>query len=404
MTNKIRLGVITDGTPVSEQVLAFGMCRVNTRLFRALSENIAIIATTIYTNAYNHRDIVEELQDRCVLVAFPRSLQRIAGRFFPQLGDENAAFQWMLPKLVRKLRESQANWIFCPCGADPAALGRGFMLAQVSRLPLAVYLVDDFLSAATLSGNKEHLHIAQHDVPQWLRKVRKIFVISEGLRQRLQELYNLDSIVLPLPYKLPPKPVEQLSSQNQEQIIFVGNLSHFYIDGLRQIATVIDDLNKQENRILTLRVTSSNINYLKSLVGDFACLRCQPCPTPENLYQEIASSLLCFAPYSFDITYKTMVASSFPSKMIDYLAVGKCILTYGPDYSSSVVYFKQNGLSEVLCNENKSALRDIILKQLNQRQNYSEKYRAVVQRYHSYNYIQQQIVSSLVGDLIPGKL
>ena len=400
MTEKIRLGIITDGTPVKEEVLASGMCRVNTRLFRALSEHIALIGTTNY-RLFSLKDIAEDLQDKCILVTLPKSLGilfKIFGRFSPQLREQNVAFKFYLPKLVQQLHRSQVNWLFSPCGSDPSALGRAFHLAQVSGLRLAVYLVDDFLSGAILSGNKEHLHIAQQKLPHWLHKVDKIFVISEGLRDRLKNLYNVDSVVLPLLYELPKNITRQLPQVNKEQIIFVGSVSHFYTDPLKQLASVLDDINNQDNRNIILRLTLPNINDARKLIGDFKCLRCEPCSSSEELYQEIASSFLCFAPYSFDEEYKIMTSSSFPSKILDYLAAGKFILVYAPEYSSSVSYFRENELSDITTVSNPDILRSIIVKQLNERQDYSDKYKFILKSRHSHNYISNQVLNTILDN------
>jgi len=230
MSFKIKLGFITDGTPVNEEVMAHGMCRVNTRLLRALDEYVALVATTIYSTAYQRKHLVKEIQNKCVLIAFPYWLQRTLGRFLPQLRSQEFAFYSILPSLIKRLHKTEANWVFCSCGADPKILDKGFQLAQASGLPLAIYLVDDFLESALLSENQENLKIAKEKVPYWLSKVERIFVISDGLRQLLLERYKVNSIVLSLPYELPQKPVDLNSVQKNDQIIFVGNLSHFYID------------------------------------------------------------------------------------------------------------------------------------------------------------------------------
>ncbi len=394
---RLRLAIVTDGTPVSEDIWATGMCRVNTRLFMALFDHITLIAAGSLENTYSYKDIDKELRKKSFLLAFPRPLMRILKRFrfFPKLWDEEMVFQLMLPKLIRELHQRKTNWIFCPCGVNPSNLGRGVRLAKASGLPLAVYMVDDFLAGAVLSGNKEHLLIAKRDVPKWLAQVQKIFVISEGLRRRVKELYNLDSIVLPLPYDLPPKSSYLSPIYNQRQIIFVGSLSHFYLDGLKQIAVVLDKLNQEEQISVTFKILGSHPSLVKMLIGDFACIRCEVCEDMASFYKEINSSLLCFAPYSFDLKYKEMVSSSFPSKMLDYLSVGRFIVTYGPDYASSVEYFREKKLPTVICNENSSDLSKIIQIQLKEQKDYNQRYREVVQDYHSSRLIADQVISNL---------
>lgn len=392
MTKEIRLGVITEDAPVSEEQLAFGMSRVNVRLFRGLLDYITLIAINNPWHSYRHQDFAVGFQDKCILVELPRLWLVVARRLLPQFQRDrtNAIFRFRLPSLVRQLHQRSTNWLFCPCGVDPSGLGRGVDLSQASELPLAVYLVDDFLTGAILSGNQTHLHLAQHNVPRWLSQVDQIFVITEGLRHRLQELYNLDAVVLPIPYDLQMPLTEPI----KPQIIFVGNPSHFYVDGLRQIAAIIDDLNREKNLSLTLRLTIADNGSVKSWLGEFDCIHCSPCLGSAALQQEIAASLMCFAPYSFDPKYQDMVASSFPSKMMDYLASGRFILTYGPTYASSVLYFQQHGLSTAVSTEDPATLRQIILQQIYEPKDFSNQYRQVVQKYHASQQIAEQILAT----------
>ena len=299
----------------------------------------------------------------------------------------------MLPNLVKRLRETEVNWIFCPCGADPKILHKGFQLAQSSGLSLSVYLVDDFLESAILSKNQENLRIAQEKVPYWLSKADRIFVISEGLRQLLLERYKLDSVVLPLPYELSQDSVNSELVGEPNQIMFVGSLSHFYVDGIKQLAKILDEINQTFNISITLRLTSCTIDYANQIIGNFQCLRCKPCLTMVELYQEIASSLFCFAPYSFDKKHEIMVKTSFPSKTMDYLAHAKLIVLYAPTYSSSAQYFAEKGLS--VCVNNPKELREIVINQIKHKLNYTEQYHLVLNQFHSLEFIRDNIINNL---------
>ncbi len=398
MKETIRLGVLTDDAPVNDQVIANGMCRVNTRLLNALTEEICSITVTNTTNHFHLKDITESLQDRCELlslVKLPHLGIKIVRRIFPKVLERDMVLDTMMPRLVRQLHQDSINWIFCPCGSDPSALGRGFRLAQASGLPLAVYLVDDFLAGAQLSGHQTSLELAQAKVPDWLRKVDKIFVISEGLRQSFNQRYGITSTVLPLPYQLPDIP--NAPRIQKKQIIFVGSLSHFYLDGLKQLAGVIDKINRETNDAIQLRLTTSNVASARHCIGAFDCLHCEPCENAEKLYEEITNSLLCFISYSFQKQYREMVATSFPSKMLDYLTAGKFIIALGPKYSSFVSYFHQYQLSKLLCVNDPDALEKVILDQIKNPQDLSATYKNVVKQNHSYHQIRRIILDDLIA-------
>jgi len=322
---------------------------------------------------------------------------RFGGCIFPCLSSTELEFKLSLPHVVHRIRKSNANWIFCPCGVNPYALWRGLRIAQACKLPFAVYLVDDFLSGAILSGNKDNLLAAHHGVPKWLNQADQIFVVSAGLRSRVKELYGLNSSILPFPYDPPTDFVLQPQESKERQVIFVGNISHFYVDGLRQMAAILDELNKQEDCHLTLKLTLPSLRDAHKLLGNFECIRCKPCEDNEALLREIHSSVLCFAPYSFDEKYRVMVSTSFPSKIMDYLSAARLIVVYGPEYASSVVYFRNHALKEVIYSQNNEALKDVVIRQLRENKDYSKAYHDIVQKFHAPNYIADQIISTLAS-------
>jgi hypothetical protein len=398
MTENLKLAVFTDAPPISESVLGAGMCRVNTQLFRALSGQIEVIFSSTLGGNYNIDDIDRSLKNRAILIDLPKPLRLIskaAGRFIAPLRSDNISFKLQLPKILREIEKKSVNWLFCPCGVDPSALGRGFQLAQHSGLPLAIYLVDDFLDGAVLSGNKRYLNIAQQYVPYWLKKTDKIFVISQGLRQHLKKKYDVDSVVLPLPYLL-PKILGHEKMEAKKQVVYLGGLSHFYIDGLRNLAQAIDVINQNHNQQVFLTIISgAPLSRVKSLIGNYDFIQCKDCISADDVRTEISQSAICFLPYSFHDKYRVMVSTSFPSKTMDYFAAGKFILVYGPTYSSSVKYFDEHCLPEVLSNEGLEPLIQIILNQISQPQDYASIYKNNLIKNHSYSRISELVVNNL---------
>jgi len=387
------IAVITDDAPISEGILAKSMCYINAHLFKALDAHLGVIFAT---NAHSN-DIEPDLLNKTVLINSPfifkifRKLARLL------LGRRmcNAGFRLILPILVRKLKDVKAEWIFCPCGSNPFDLERGMLLARASQLPLAIFLVDDFIEGSKLAGLKEHLICATKDVPEWIRGADKVFVISEGFRERIKALYDKDATVLPFACDFEETIENKNLMPKDNQIIFVGNLSHFYIDGIKAMAKLLDELNQTRQIPFVLRLTLPDIRLVKKMVGDFKCIQCVPCQSWDNLNAEIAASLMAFVPYSFDPEYRVMTATSFPSKILSCLVAARYVLVYGPEESSSVRYFRQHGLPEVLSKDDAGALRDIVLQQINSKLDYSEKYRQVLRGVHDSKKVAQELLAGI---------
>jgi glycosyltransferase involved in cell wall biosynthesis len=390
MKKQMRIAIVTDSAPVRDDVRAWGMSRVNAKLLRAMDKNVICVATA----RARLSEIAEGFGDRCVIwekkLFFENRLKKLYSRFI-----RKSAFERTLPAIANKLKESKVDIILCTCGVDPYSLQHGVLAARASGLPLALYLVDDFLSGAILSENAEHLLVAKRDVPIWLREAKRIFVISAGLQDLIRDRYGLDSEVLPLPYEIPEAHQIQQCVSTEKQIIFVGNLSHFYIDGLRELAGVIDDLNAKEYGTISLRFTLPTMKEVIRQVGRFDCIKCIPCRNTKDLQIEVAKSIFCYSPYSFEDRFKEMVMTSFPSKLLDYLSSARAVLAYGPEYSSMIRYFRCHNLGVVLDRRDPAALRDAVLHQLNSCENYSNLYRKTIIENHSAHVVAAQVLYSL---------
>ncbi len=395
MNKYIKMVTITNNVPVKDNVFAWGMSRVNARLFTALSCNISLNICTNNYYHYKYNEIVDEIRGKTILLPrFPR-IVKFMNRYFNRSINQDTLLINELQKLVKKIKQTNSNWIFCPCGVNPYDLGRGVELSKACGLPLAVYLVDDFVSGAVLSGNKDHFDVANRDIPIWLKYAKQIFVISEGLQQRIKSMYNLESVLLPLPYDSFFNATNLENKKKRDQIMFVGNLSHFYVDGIKEIAAVIKSINEEHNCDLKLRFTIPNTVEIKKVIGDYEFIISECFNDINAMYYEISQSLLCYVPYSFKEEYKEMVSSSFPSKILDMLAAGRFVVVYGPEYSTSISYFKQNNLPFVLYNNDINELKKTILYQIQNDFNYSKEYNETLKRNHSAQKIAEKILNTL---------
>lgn len=76
----------------------------------------------------------------------------------------------------------------------------------------------------------------------------------------------------------------------------------------------------------------------------------------------LASADILFLPYSFLPIARKAVETAFPSKIADYLASGKTILVFGPNYSSLVRYAREQRFAEIVDEFSPSALASAVRK------------------------------------------
>jgi glycosyltransferase involved in cell wall biosynthesis len=76
-------------------------------------------------------------------------------------------------------------------------------------------------------------------------------------------------------------------------------------------------------------------------------------PSPELINRLRDEADVLFVPMSFDVAERSNMEMSFPSKLVDYTAVGVPLLIYGPPYCSAVGWAKENhDVAEVVEVEN----------------------------------------------------
>ncbi len=120
-----------------------------------------------------------------------------------------------------------------------------------TNLRPVLYLVDDFTESHRLAQGESLAPAILTELTDAIQG-SQILVISEGLQARMREVYSVSSHVIPLPYpEASPLPEASLLPQ----VLFVGNVSHFYQEGLRGMAEVIAEINRETDAGLTLRIT-----------------------------------------------------------------------------------------------------------------------------------------------------
>lgn len=368
------------------------MSRVNGRLLGCL---VPELKTGLVNRAgawWKEADLAPSMQKlRRPGRAIQRLQQFLAGRSKDKIEIGFAERQLLAWWLKTQSPVQAGDILFCPCGADPGSAIRAYRLAKSANLRPALYLVDDFTESHRLAHSQPLPPAIQGELAAALQG-STILTISEGLQTRVREVYGVSSHIIPLPYpevaalpQVPPIP----------QILFVGNVSHFYQDGLRDMAETIAEINRETGANLTLRITLGKPDLVAKTIGSHPFVVCGHSGGSDDLSREISRSLLCFLPYSFNEEYRVMVSTSFPSKLLDYLASARSVLCYAPAYASSTRYFQAHSLPETLDHESRPELKKILVAHLNEQPNHSPAYREVLQRHHSPVHIRQRLTTAL---------
>lgn len=353
--------------PAAEHVVSHGLSRVNGRLLDCLRPELDALLANRCGYWWQDADLATGLKKVRQPPAWLRRMNRFlsdhAPGFFP---ESELIIAWA--RMRGGLQKG--DWLFCPCGSQPEPAIRAGLLARKLNLKLALYLVDHFEAAHRLRYGSEIPEALLHQTHEVLGQADAVFTITRELAEHIQPHCRIEPTVLPLPY---PQTNPALSNQLRKQILFVGNASHFYLDGLCDLVEALESLPTKDKA--TLRITLGKRDQLPPALRDSSLVETGPNGGSEELGGEIAGSVFCYLPYSFDPKFREMVTTSFPSKLLDYLAHAKSILCYAPEDSTSARYFAHHGLETALTIRDGNKLKAVISRLIQKTSDCSDSYR-----------------------------
>ena len=372
-----RIFVYCEDAPVDRNVVAHGLHRAATPILRSVRDHIEGIAIYPIGLRFPDCDFDQELLHLCAsLPLIPTILCKILRRY-PALGMKIAE---ELPArlLAPVVKRSRADTLFCFVGADIGTLMRAVRLAALAGKAYAFYVVDDFISPLRLAGMPEFaVQNAAEQARMVLRGASHVFTITDGLGELLRNNYGVSSTTLSLAFE--PEPRLMLPAKNQ--IIYVGSINFLYADGLHDLFKAVERVRRTSSTDLTVRLTVHAKAATRELGELPPFVVSAPVENSEGLAREIASSLFAFLPSSFDLPQKTMVATSFPSKSLEYLAYARSIVVYGPEYGVTTKRFLEANLPYVVSSP--IELEEIVRAHLSIQPEYSAMYSKYLAATHS---------------------
>lgn len=379
LQTKNKIAVLTDNMPIKEEVYGYGMYKVVNRLLKALG---GVADTVIITDRnYDAVKIDSALEGKIVTA---NKFHNMNHKF------SDICFLIETGRAISSLRKKGIRKVFIPLGADYEELKRAYLLSRVYHMNVSVYIVDDFIEyQRKIIGNAEGFKLEQR-VVKYLKEINRIFVISKGMKERIDSLTGKRTILLPLPYEVREKDI--MNGAVQSQIMFIGSINKLYIQGIKDIAEVVDKVNREKELNIKLLFTYKNATEVKRLVGNYKCICSQRFEEEGELRKEMRKSMFCIMPYSDDDAFALLQRTSFPSKLIEYMSSARFIVVYGNDQNAAQQYFDENNLPQVIHGRDKDLLEKCIVKLMEEPADYGKAYTNVLKKRHSFKCIREKLI------------
>jgi hypothetical protein len=273
-------------------------------------------------------------------------------------------------------------------GGDPESYVRAAALAHAGRFRHLIYAVDDpFAWAAERSAARPQLCSALPQVAQEMASAAAVVAITPDLAEALTRRLGRKCYALPLPYISEPA----RTKDRKRQLIFIGNMSHLYADSFFQIVEAVRERRARGDDLKIIATFLPNaLPSTMAEVPDFVELG--RINDRKALLEAIATSLAAICPIAFDPA-QSMVRSSFPSKLLDYLAHARAILVHGPADSIAARYLMDAGLPFVT--SDKQSLDDALELISTKQPDSSSEYRALLDAAHGAEHFREKLLHAM---------
>ncbi|MGS0755703.1 hypothetical protein ACVBEH_14110, partial [Roseateles sp. GG27B] len=208
------------------------------------------------------------------------------------------------------------------------------------------------------------------------------YTITPELATLCTKRYDIAAVELPLTAACPVD-TAPFSTPPRHLAAYLGSINHLYEDGLRLLISTTAQLREITGVDLTLRMIAPKADVARMLddSGEVpSWIVCGFESEQAGLNATLADCRCCFLPYSFDETARVMSGSSFPSKLLDYLAWARQILVFAPADSLPYNLFIREHLDVVTDDE--VVFKRFLVDLADTSVNNSATYRAALYRRH----------------------
>jgi hypothetical protein len=210
--------------------------------------------------------------------------------------------------------------------------------AQRHKLPLVGMFLDWFPIMKNHYGHKWTQNILSCRYRELYAACDLAFCTSEGMQKLLGPHPN-SHVIYPMPgkHRVPDKAWP--ASNGKFRLVYVGSVENFYG---RMICSLIEDIESTSD--LEIIVVGPNADWppelLRRAKAKGIYLGFKP---PEEAAAVLAGADALLVVMSFEKEHELFMRTSFTTKFLDYVAFGKAIVLWGPEYCAPVQVACEHG-------------------------------------------------------------
>jgi len=245
-----------------------------------------------------------------------------------QLANIRLAIRQHARRLTAILKTEQCNGIVA-CTGDVALLPAAYLASRRLRIPFYAYIFDHYsyrewqdVAAAYWARKYE---------PILMRSASAVIVPNEILAEDLRAQYKIEPVVIHNSFNLSlyeGELLEPIKTDDDEiRIVYTGEIYEAHYDAFRNLLRAIELIGRPEIKLHLY--TSHPLKYLnqKGISGPIIRHATRSISEMPEIQREAD---LLFLPLAFDSPYPALIKTSSTTKLGEYLAAGRPILTHAP--------------------------------------------------------------------------
>jgi hypothetical protein len=224
--------------------------------------------------------------------------------------------------------------------------------AQRHGLPLAGLFLDWFPVTKGHYGHKSTRRILSRRYRELYAACDLAFCTSDGMQEMLGPHPN-SHVIYPMPGKY-RVPVENAwpRSNGKFRLVYVGAVGNFYG---RMLCSLIEKIEPTTD--LELIVIGPNADWPKQTLERARASGTYPgFKPPEQAAEALASADALLVVMSFEKEHELFMRTSFTTKFLDYVASGKPVILWGPEYCTPVRVARKHGGAAVVSTDQAEAV------------------------------------------------
>ena len=223
--------------------------------------------------------------------------------------------------------------------------------AQRHRIPLAGLFLDWFPVMKGHYGHKSAQRLLSQRYRDLYATCDLAFCTSDGMQEMLGPHPN-SHVIYPMPgrHRVPEKTWPPRSGKFR--VVYVGSVENFYG---RMLCSLIEQIKRTSD--LEIIVVGPNADWPKQLLerarASGMYLGFKP---PEEAAEVLASANALLSVMSFEKQHELFMRTSFTTKFLDYVAFGKPVILWGPEYCTPVRVAREHGGAAVVTTDDSGAV------------------------------------------------